>query len=80
MFGGVKLRDVLAEYRRKHAPWTSIDLSAVDEAIGIVTGLSIPAVEGAPQTPRQKQLERAAKAMRRCRKLLAVIEQHERLS
>jgi hypothetical protein len=77
--GGVKLKDVLAEYRRKHAPWTSIDLQALDEAVALVTGLSVPAVEGAPLTPQQKQCEKAAKAMRRVRKLLAVIEQYEKV-
>ncbi len=79
MFGGVKLKDVLAEYRRKNAPWTSIDLSQVDTTAGLLSGLSMPAVKDGPRTQQQKDYAEAAKMMRRCRKLIAVIEKYEKV-
>jgi hypothetical protein len=80
MFGSVKLKSVLSEYRRKHEPHTKIDIEKLDYAIGLLTAMAMPSVKDGERTPQQKELDRAAVAVKRCRRLLAVIEQHERLS
>lgn len=79
MFGRVKLRDVLAEYREKHAPHTRIELSEIDSAVGFLTAMSMPAVKDGPRTEQQKEYARAAVAMRRCRRLVSVIERYEKV-
>jgi hypothetical protein len=79
VFGSVKLKDVLDEYRQAHAPHTRIDLREVDEAVGFLKALALPAVKNGQRTQQEDAYQRAVVPVIRMRRLLAVIEKHERV-
>lgn len=79
MFGSVKLKDVLAEYREAHAPHTRIDLREVDEAVGLLKAMATPTVKNAPRTQQEEVFQRAVVPVMRLRRLLAIIEKYERV-
>ncbi len=77
--GSPTLRDILKEYREKYSPYTTIRPEELTETIGFLNGLSMPASPSTPLTPAQKEYGKAAKILRRCQRLIEVIEKHERI-
>lgn len=75
----VSLKKVLAQYRKKRQPYTSIEVKDISEAAGLLTAMSIPASPHIPQTKTQKVYEKAARTMKRCAVLVETIEQHEKI-